>query len=68
MVKTIKYKNIIIAKMKTNIRIFTLSITTWTVQSTKMNHFEKDKQLLMAQMKSKIKKQVHFDSDVTLKS
>jgi hypothetical protein len=33
-----------------------------------MNHFEKDKQLLMAQMKSKIKKQVHFDSDVTLKS
>ena len=46
--------------MKTNLGILALLVTTCSVQSTKMNHIETDKQLLMAQTGIKCKKTVHF--------
>jgi hypothetical protein len=52
--KTLKYKNIIIAKMKTNYGILALLMSTCIVQSTKMNHIETVKPLLMAHTNSKI--------------
>lgn len=63
-----KNKNIKIAKMKTNYGILALLMSACIVQSTKMNHIETVKPLLMAQMESKAGSQFILNSDGTLKS
>jgi len=66
--KTIKYINLIIANMKTNYGILALLMSTCIVQSTKMNHIETVKPLLMAQMESKVGSQFTLSPDGILKS
>lgn len=66
--KIIKNIKIIIAKMKTNYGIFALLMSTYTVSSTKMNHIETIKPLVMAQMEAKAGSQFFLNSDGTLKS
>ena len=66
--KIIKNKKIKILKMKTNYGIFALLMSTCTVQSTKMNHIDTIKPLIMAQMEAKAGSQFILGADGLVKS